>query len=197
MADPAAGSVREANRYRPPAITGLTDLLDQQVRDRPDARALVVPQGSDTGVLSGPRRVGRRRGGPAGQHRAAARRCGRPDLCQHRRVRRGAPGGGAGGAGGRSAGPGASPATNVRPARRAWGAGDPRRSIRGRAVRCAVRVPIWQLRVDVSVGGIATVTLETRAGAVRSVRRAGPSSRTTTPWSCSPRGPPTGRRWSR
>ena len=42
MAAPTAGSVRDANRFRPPAITGLVDLLDQHVRDRPDAPALVV-----------------------------------------------------------------------------------------------------------------------------------------------------------
>jgi acyl-CoA synthetase (AMP-forming)/AMP-acid ligase II len=42
MAVPAAASGRAANRYRPPAITGLTDLLDRHVRDRPGARALVV-----------------------------------------------------------------------------------------------------------------------------------------------------------
>ncbi|MDQ0597703.1 acyl-CoA synthetase (AMP-forming)/AMP-acid ligase II [Streptomyces canus] len=42
MAVPAAASVRDANRYRPPAVTGLVDLLDAQVRERPYARALVV-----------------------------------------------------------------------------------------------------------------------------------------------------------
>ena len=42
MAAPTARSVREANRYVPPVLTGLIDLLDQQVRDRPDAPALVV-----------------------------------------------------------------------------------------------------------------------------------------------------------
>ncbi|MFI9759575.1 FadD7 family fatty acid--CoA ligase [Streptomyces sp. NPDC051963] len=42
MAAPAAASVRDANRYRPPAVTGLVDLLDRQVRERPYARALVV-----------------------------------------------------------------------------------------------------------------------------------------------------------
>ncbi|MGW3626707.1 FadD7 family fatty acid--CoA ligase [Streptomyces sp. NPDC000880] len=42
MAVPAAASVRDANRYRPPEITGLVDLLDRHVRDRPRARALVV-----------------------------------------------------------------------------------------------------------------------------------------------------------
>ncbi|MFF2520813.1 FadD7 family fatty acid--CoA ligase [Streptomyces liangshanensis] len=42
MAVPTAASVRDENRYRPPTITGLIDLLDRQVRDRPRARALVV-----------------------------------------------------------------------------------------------------------------------------------------------------------
>lgn len=42
MAVPAAASVRDANRYRPPDVTGLVDLLDRQVRERPYARALVV-----------------------------------------------------------------------------------------------------------------------------------------------------------
>ncbi|WP_405824142.1 FadD7 family fatty acid--CoA ligase [Streptomyces sp. NBC_01390] len=42
MAVPAAASVRDTNRYRPPAVTGLVDLLDRQVRERPYARALVV-----------------------------------------------------------------------------------------------------------------------------------------------------------
>ncbi|MFD3843986.1 FadD7 family fatty acid--CoA ligase [Streptomyces sp. NPDC058642] len=42
MAVPAAASVRDANRYRPPTVTGLVDLLDAQVRERPYARALVV-----------------------------------------------------------------------------------------------------------------------------------------------------------
>jgi acyl-CoA synthetase (AMP-forming)/AMP-acid ligase II len=42
MAAPTGASVGDANPIRPPAITGLTDLLDQHVRDRPDARALIV-----------------------------------------------------------------------------------------------------------------------------------------------------------
>ncbi|MFF7071115.1 FadD7 family fatty acid--CoA ligase [Streptomyces pseudovenezuelae] len=42
MAVPAAASVRDANRYRSPEVTGLVDLLDRQVRERPYARALVV-----------------------------------------------------------------------------------------------------------------------------------------------------------
>ena len=42
MAVPAAASVRDANRYRPATVTGLVDLIDVQVRERPYARALVV-----------------------------------------------------------------------------------------------------------------------------------------------------------
>ncbi|MDX3078100.1 FadD7 family fatty acid--CoA ligase [Streptomyces sp. MI02-7b] len=42
MTVPAAASVRDPNRYRPPAIGGLADLLDRHVRERPRARALVV-----------------------------------------------------------------------------------------------------------------------------------------------------------
>ena len=43
-------NAREATRYRPPAITGLTDILDQHACDRPDARALVY--GTDRTELS-------------------------------------------------------------------------------------------------------------------------------------------------
>jgi acyl-CoA synthetase (AMP-forming)/AMP-acid ligase II len=42
MTAPTEESVRDANPHLPPAITGLFDLIDQQVRDRPDARALVA-----------------------------------------------------------------------------------------------------------------------------------------------------------
>ncbi|MFF0018871.1 FadD7 family fatty acid--CoA ligase [Streptomyces sp. NPDC005374] len=42
MAVRAAASVRDAYRYRAPEVTGLADLLDRQVRERPRARALVV-----------------------------------------------------------------------------------------------------------------------------------------------------------
>jgi acyl-CoA synthetase (AMP-forming)/AMP-acid ligase II len=42
MAVPAAASVRDANGYRPPRVSGLAGLLDRQVRERPYARALVV-----------------------------------------------------------------------------------------------------------------------------------------------------------
>ncbi|MDT5283227.1 MAG: hypothetical protein QOJ20_4422 [Mycobacterium sp.] len=43
-------NVREATRYRRPEITGLIDILDQHVCDRPDARALVF--GTDRTELS-------------------------------------------------------------------------------------------------------------------------------------------------
>ena len=42
MAAPTQTQGHDANPYVPPAISGLRDLLDQQVRDRPDASALVV-----------------------------------------------------------------------------------------------------------------------------------------------------------
>ncbi|MCQ4207503.1 FadD7 family fatty acid--CoA ligase [Streptomyces longispororuber] len=42
MATSAAASVRDAHRYRPPALTGLAGLVERQARERPEARALVV-----------------------------------------------------------------------------------------------------------------------------------------------------------
>ncbi|MFI6333985.1 FadD7 family fatty acid--CoA ligase [Streptomyces sp. NPDC050535] len=42
MAVTAAASVYGADRYRPPSVTGLVDLLDRRVRERPHASALVV-----------------------------------------------------------------------------------------------------------------------------------------------------------
>ncbi|MDT5290657.1 MAG: hypothetical protein QOF88_5546, partial [Mycobacterium sp.] len=42
MGASSEASVRDANQYVPPVITGLVDLLDRHVRDRPAARALVV-----------------------------------------------------------------------------------------------------------------------------------------------------------
>ena len=42
MAATTETPVLDASRYAPPAISGLFDLLDQRVRDRPDARALVI-----------------------------------------------------------------------------------------------------------------------------------------------------------
>src|SRR4051794_13138100 len=42
MAAPTETPVRDARPYGPPAISGLFDLLDQHVRDRPEDRALVI-----------------------------------------------------------------------------------------------------------------------------------------------------------
>ncbi|MFF0019247.1 FadD7 family fatty acid--CoA ligase [Streptomyces sp. NPDC004082] len=42
MAVPAAAFERGADRYRTPGVTGLTDLLDRHVRERPHAGALIV-----------------------------------------------------------------------------------------------------------------------------------------------------------
>jgi acyl-CoA synthetase (AMP-forming)/AMP-acid ligase II len=42
MTVPAAASMRDADAYRSPAVTGLAGLLDRQVRERPYARALIV-----------------------------------------------------------------------------------------------------------------------------------------------------------
>ncbi|WP_371797037.1 FadD7 family fatty acid--CoA ligase [Streptomyces sp. NBC_01718] len=42
MTTVATASVQEPDRYRPPALTGLVDLLSRPVRARPHARALVV-----------------------------------------------------------------------------------------------------------------------------------------------------------
>lgn len=50
MAVPAAASVRDPGRYRPPALTGLTDLLDTPARGRPQAPALIT--GADRARVS-------------------------------------------------------------------------------------------------------------------------------------------------
>ncbi|MCL7378057.1 FadD7 family fatty acid--CoA ligase [Streptomyces sp. 35G-GA-8] len=42
MAVPTEASVRDTDLYRPPALTGLSDLLDRHARERPRSRALVV-----------------------------------------------------------------------------------------------------------------------------------------------------------
>ena len=45
MAAPTEQTIRHTEPYLPPAITGLTGLLDQHVRDRPESTALVVGGG--------------------------------------------------------------------------------------------------------------------------------------------------------
>jgi hypothetical protein len=42
MVRSTATSVHDETRYQCPAVTGLADILDRQVSDRPGARALVV-----------------------------------------------------------------------------------------------------------------------------------------------------------
>ena len=132
MADLNERVVGGAKTYVAPTITGLVDLLDQQVSDRPEAQALVltgdripVSYGALAALVDD-------MAARLAQHGAAPRGRGRPDLCQHCRVRRRAPWGGTRRAGGRSAGSRAAPVGDVRPAREAGGTGDPRRPTRGR-----------------------------------------------------------------
>src|SRR3954462_11046068 len=47
MAAPTETPVRDARPYGPPAISGLFDLLDQHVRDRPEDRALGITRDRD------------------------------------------------------------------------------------------------------------------------------------------------------
>ena len=198
MAVPTA-SVRDANRYRTPAVTGLTDLLDRHVRNRPRARALVVTgdriQLSYHALATLVDDVAAR----LGRHRAAPRRRDRARLRQHRRVRRRAPGVGTGRAGGRSDGPHAARVTDVRTARGGWGhrrcssvrhratpGRSPRPTSRHGVCDCASPLPGRQRPCSTP----AHVWCD-RSGAGAT------SSRPTTPSSCSPREPATRPRWSR
>ncbi|WP_330286624.1 FadD7 family fatty acid--CoA ligase [Streptomyces sp. NBC_00576] len=160
MAVPAAASVRDANRYRPPAVTGLVDLLDRQVRERPYARALVV-----TGE-----RVHVSYRGLAALADDVADRLGRTGLGRGDAVglicantvefvvallgaaRAGlvvAP---------------LDPALPVSQLSARLGALGARAVVVGPSVSGgALPVPVWPLRVDVSRAGTATVTLETGA----------------------------------
>jgi acyl-CoA synthetase (AMP-forming)/AMP-acid ligase II len=173
MAVPAAASVRDANRYRPPEITGLVDLLDRHVRDRPHARALVV-----TGD-----RVDLSYRALAALVEDVAARLGSTGLCR----------GDAVGLvcantaefvvallGAARAGLVVAPIdptlpeSQVSPRLEALGAqaillGPPAAD----APQIArVRLPTWPLRVDVPRAGTATATLETGARVVRHVRGA-------------------------
>jgi acyl-CoA synthetase (AMP-forming)/AMP-acid ligase II len=173
MAVPTAASVRDANRYQPPAITGLVDLLDRHVRDRPGARALVITGDrvplsygalaalvDDLAAQLGS--TGLRRGDAVGLVCAntaefvvallGAARAGLlvapldpalPEAQMSARLE-------ALGAQAILLGPLAADATPA----------------------AQVRVPTWTLRVDISRAGTATVTLKTGARAVRHVRGA-------------------------
>jgi acyl-CoA synthetase (AMP-forming)/AMP-acid ligase II len=175
MAAPTRTSVRQANRYRPPAITGLFDLLDQHVRDRPGARALVIAKDrtevsygalaalvDDVAARMGS--TGLRRGDSVGLVCAntaefvvallGAARAGLvvapldptlPRSEMSTRLERL-------GAQAIIVGPPAVDAAQI----------------------AGLRIPTWELRVDIAASGIATATLETGAGAVRNVRCAGP-----------------------
>jgi acyl-CoA synthetase (AMP-forming)/AMP-acid ligase II len=173
MAVPTAASVRDANQYRHPAITGLIDLLDRHVRDRPRARALVV-----TGD-----RVHLSYGALAALVDDVAARLGSTGLR----------GGDAVGLvcantaefvvallGAARAGLVVAPIDPALPGSQmsarleALGAqavllGPPAADA---APVAQVHVPTWTLRVDISRAGTATATLETDARAVRHVRGA-------------------------
>ena len=160
MAVPVVASVRDGSRYRPPAVTGLVDLLDRQVRERPYARALVV-----TGE-----RVQLSYRGLAALTDKVAARLGRTGLVR----------GDAVGLicantvefvvallGAARAGLVVAPLDPALPASQlsvrlsALGA---RAVLVGPSVSDAVLpVPVWPLRVDVSRAGTATVTLDTGA----------------------------------
>jgi acyl-CoA synthetase (AMP-forming)/AMP-acid ligase II len=173
MAVPTAAVVRDANRYRPPAITGLIDLIDRHVRDRPGARALVVTgdrlhlsygalAASVDDVAARLRSTGLSRGDAVGLVCAntvefvvallGAARAGLvvapidpklPESQMSARLQ-------ALGARAILVGPPAVDAAFV----------------------AQVHVPTWTLRVDISRAGKATATLETGARAVRHVRGA-------------------------
>jgi acyl-CoA synthetase (AMP-forming)/AMP-acid ligase II len=173
MAVPTAASVRAVSRYRQPAITGLVDLLDRHVCDRPGARALVV--GGDrvdlsygalaaladdvAARLAG---TGLQRGDAIGLVCAntvefvvallGAARAGLvvapidPTLPESQLSAR-------------LEGLGAQ-AIIVGPA------------FAGSAPTAQVHIPTWALRVDIARGGVAAVTFETGARVVRRVRGA-------------------------
>ena len=175
MDAPAEGSVGDANRYGPPAITGLIDLLDRHVCDRPDAPALVVTRdrvpvsyGALAAVVDDVAArldsTGLRRGDAVGLICAntaefvaallGAARAGvvvapldptLPGSEMSARLERL-------GAQAILAGPSAVDAAPVP----------------------QFRVPTWELRVDIAAGGLATATLDTPTGGVRNVRRTGP-----------------------
>lgn len=198
MADPASGTVRESNRYRRPAISGLFDVLDQHVRDRPDARALVVTGDripvscsalaalvDDVAARLGS--TGLRRGDAVGlvcantaEFVVALLGAGRAGLVV-------AP----------------IDPTIPRPqmSTRLEGLGERAILTGPPAVDAApvaqFDIPTWELRVDIPVAGNAMATLEPARVSCDTLRGRHPDSRTTTPSSCSPRAAPTGPKWSR
>jgi acyl-CoA synthetase (AMP-forming)/AMP-acid ligase II len=171
MAAPTEESVRDANRYRSPAIRGLFDLLDQHVRDRPDASALVVT-GDRVHVTYGALdaligevaarlgSTGLRRGDAVGLVCANT-----PEFVVAL-------------LGAARAGLLVAPLDPTLPesqmSARLEGLGAQAILVGPPAVGAApvaqFRVPKWEVRVEISAGGNVTATLDTRAGVVRHVR---------------------------
>ena len=173
MAAPPNESVRGANLYVPPAITGLFDLLDRHVRDRPNARALVVTADrahvsyralaalvDDVAARLGS--TGLRRGDAVGLVCANTAEFVVALL------------------GAARAGLVVAPLDPALPSSqmsaRLEGLGAQAILVGPTAIDSApvaqFRIPTWELRVDIAAGGIATATLETGTGAVRPVRGA-------------------------
>ncbi|MDX6346595.1 MAG: hypothetical protein QOF84_1385 [Streptomyces sp.] len=173
MAVPTAASVRNTNRYRTPAVTGLVDLLERQVRDRPRARALVVTGdrvelsyralaalAEDVAARLGS--TGLRRGDAVGLVCANTSEFVVALLGAARAGLVIAP-----------MDP-ALPESQMSARLEALGAqailvGPP---AAGAAPVAQLRVPAWTLRVDISRAGTATATLDTGARVVRNVRGA-------------------------
>jgi acyl-CoA synthetase (AMP-forming)/AMP-acid ligase II len=173
MAVPTAASVRHANRYRPPAITGLIDLLDRHVLDRPGARALVVTGGRvhlSYGALAALVDDVATRLGSTGLHRGDAVGLVCANTAEFVVALLGAA----------RAGLVVAPIDPTLPESQmsarleALGAqaillGPPAADA---APIAQVKVPTWSLRVDISRAGTATATLETGPRLVRHVRGA-------------------------
>ncbi|MFB6981624.1 FadD7 family fatty acid--CoA ligase [Streptomyces scopuliridis] len=170
MAVPTEASVREAGPYRPPALTGLIDLLDRHARDRPRSRALVVTGNrvplsygalaalaADVAARLG--RTGLRRGDVVGLVSANTAEFVVALLGAARAGLVVAP---------------ADPALTASQLTDRFEALGARAVLRGPAEAGAARdeIPAWPLRVDISHAGTATVTLDTGAPALRPVRGA-------------------------
>ncbi|MFF4349047.1 FadD7 family fatty acid--CoA ligase [Streptomyces sp. NPDC001530] len=173
MAVPAAASVRDANRYRPPAVTGLIDLLDGQVRERPRARALVFTRDrvhlSYRALATLAEEVAARLGG-AGLHRGDAVGLICANTAEFVVALLGAARAGLVVAPLDPALPGSQLSARFEALGvRAVLLGPPAADAQPVA---PVRVPTWALRVDVSRAGTAAVAVETGARAVRHVRGA-------------------------
>lgn len=199
MAVPAAASVRDPGRYRPPALTGLTDLLDRPARARPQAPALIT--GADRARVSY-RALDELADAVAARLTAAGLRPGDAvGLVSANTVEFAAAL-----LGGARAGLVVAPVDPALPEPRMT-SGLEALGVRavllgptaGGAPPAAVGpgVPAWTLRVDLSPPGRRQPRWG-RARALRPPRGARPAnSPRGTPWCCSRRGPPTGRRWSR